>query len=66
MIQKEDGCIGCPKEMGCLGDTCPMKNGYVMVCDECGNEVDELYEYDNQQVCFDCLLDIVGAKKVEV
>lgn len=65
MIRTEDNCVGCPTEMGCLGSGCPKRHEIVLVCDKCGAEgVDELYEYDDEQLCQDCLLDTVP--KVDV
>lgn len=67
MVTHEDNCVGCPTEIGCVGSVCPFSNASVLTCDECGKETDELYEvdFDNDQRCLDCLLDVVGARKVE-
>lgn len=67
MIQYVDECVSCPKEMGCLGTSCKNRNVPILICDECGQEVDELYEidFDNNQRCLSCLLEVVGARKVE-
>lgn len=61
MIEYIDECVGCPPEMGCLGNSCSYKNQPYLVCDECGTVMDDsageyLYEYDvDQQLCLDCL-----------
>ena len=69
MIIHESGCVGCPKEMGCLGDSCPNRNVTIYTCDDCENEVslgyEDLYEYDGKQLCLGCLLEEVGATKYE-
>ena len=54
----EDECVGCPKEMGCLGDNCRYKNVHRYFCDKCGDEFDaeELYVVDGEDVCSDCIL----------
>lgn len=57
MVTYEDECIGCPTEMGCLGDTCPNKNVPHLYCDNCGKEVDELRDYNDEQWCEKCILD---------
>jgi len=58
MIRLEDDCVGCPTEMGCLGNCCPYKNVPVFVCDNCESEdEEELFVYNGQQLCFKCLLD---------
>ena len=57
MIRYEDQCVGCPPERGCLGNSCPYKSVSVYVCDECGDEDVELYEFDDgSQLCKSCLL----------
>ena len=53
----EDECVGCPQEMGCFGSACPNKNAAHYYCDECRDEVEMLYEYDNgRELCEKCLL----------
>lgn len=54
MIKIEDECVGCPPEMGCLGDSCPYKNVPRYYCDEC-NEENKLYWYNGRQLCIDCI-----------
>lgn len=68
MVKYESECVGCPNEIGCIGDYCQYKHVPVLICDECGQEVDELYEvdFDNDQRCLSCLLDVTGAKKVKI
>lgn len=65
MIQYVDECVSCPKEMGCLGSVCPHMNVPIYICDNCGNEVEELWDLEGEQLCLECLLDTVGARKVE-
>ena len=55
MIKYEDECVGCPKEMGCLGNACPNRNVPHLYCDECEYEYDELYTCDGKELCEDCL-----------
>ena len=56
MIKYEDECVGCPPEMGCMGNSCPNRNVKHLYCDKCGEDCAALYidDYDNQ-VCEDCL-----------
>jgi hypothetical protein len=54
MISLEDECVGCPAELGCLGNSCPYKNVPRFYCDGCGNEA-KLYWYDGEQLCIDCI-----------
>jgi hypothetical protein len=64
MIKFESECVDCPNEIGCLGDSCPKHNIPQLICDCCGEDVEELYGYDGEQLCKDCLLDAVP--KVEI
>ena len=54
MIEYEDECVGCPPEMGCLGDSCPNRNVPHIYCDKCGEEYEELYRYDGKELCENC------------
>lgn len=56
MIDFIDECAGCPKELGCLGDSCPNKHVPSLICDDCGNETDSLYEVEGSQYCAECAL----------
>lgn len=64
MIEFEDGCVGCPREMGCLGRACPDRKIPRMYCDECGEECSQLYWLDGEQYCADCVIDKL--EKVDV
>ncbi len=48
----EDLCVGCPKEMGCIGDSCPQKNVPVFECDGCGD--DATIHIDDYDFCDEC------------
>lgn len=61
MVKYENECVGCPKELGCLGNTCPNRNVPHHYCDKCGDETD-LYEFDDSELCGSCVLD--SLKKV--
>lgn len=58
MIRYENECVGCPPEMGCLGSLCPNRKVPYYYCDKCKEEVDELYEVGNKDLCEDCLKDM--------
>lgn len=49
MIKYENQCVDCPKEMGCLGNSCRYRNVPVYYCDTCGDEAD--YEIDGDHYC---------------
>lgn len=55
MIEYINECVGCPKEIGCLGSECPHQNVKYLYCDECGDDVDVLYDLDGQQLCIKCV-----------
>lgn len=54
MIKIENECVGCPPEIGCIGNSCPYLNVPRFYCDECDNE-DTLYWWDGRQLCLDCI-----------
>lgn len=56
MLKNEDHCVGCPPELGCLGDGCPHRNVPHWFCDKCERECDrdELRILDGKQLCYDC------------
>ena len=58
MIRTENDCVGCDRMFGyCKATSCPKYWHYdVLVCDECGAEVDELYKVDDKELCADCIL----------
>ena len=56
MIKCENECVGCPKEMGCMGDSCPNRNVKHLYCDKCGDDVEELYNFLGEELCEQCLL----------
>lgn len=61
MKRTENECVGC-RALGlhCLGSSCPNRNVVRFYCDECKEEMDELYYFDGKELCIDCI-----AKKLE-
>ena len=58
MQRIENHCVGCAKEMGCMGSACPNRNVKVTYCDCCGDEIDGIiYEVDGEDYCEYCLKD---------
>ena len=58
MIVAEDFCLGCPPEI-CSG-YCQYRNKkLIRVCDKCENWEDELYIYKNQELCENCVVDLI-------
>lgn len=55
MERIENHCVGCPKEMGCLGSACSVRNVKVTYCGVCGEEIcDEIYNVDEEDLCKEC------------
>lgn len=60
MKRVEDECVGCTSlGLPCMGLGCPNRNVTRLYCDKCDEEVDVLYEYEGQELCEECLLEIV-------
>ena len=54
MKRYENMCVGCPPEIGCLGNTCPQKNVLMYDCDVCQSE-EAKYIWDGDDYCIDCI-----------
>lgn len=52
IVRIENECIGC--EWPCIYESCPYWAVARLYCDECEEEK-QLYWYDNQQLCLDCI-----------
>lgn len=59
MIVYENECCGCAvPSYPCLGDSCKNRHVPHYYCDKCGQEFDELYDFDGDaQLCAECLLE---------
>lgn len=58
-IRWESGCVDCG--LPCIGNACRYYRVKILECDDCGEEVDTLYQYDSDELCADCVL-----KRLEV
>lgn len=59
MKRLENECVCC--DLPCIGNACPYMNVPRFYCDKCDDET-TLYEYEGQELCIDCikeLLDVV-------
>lgn len=59
MVKFEDQCVGCPAEMGCMGNSCPYMNVPIFICDVCESKVlyKDIRDIDGQHICRDCYMD---------
>ena len=58
MIDIRNECRGCATESyPCLGSTCKYRNVPYLVCDECGEDKEDLYEFEGRWLCADCIED---------
>lgn len=53
MIRYENQCVDCG--LPCLGSSCPHKNVPVYICDECGDEDVDIYEFEDRELCLNCI-----------
>ena len=61
----EDECVSCHRELGCLGNSCPNKNVPHLICDKCHEDVDDLYETENGQLCAECVLEMFEKVRID-
>ena len=58
MIKYENECCGCATESyPCMGSACPNRKVPHLLCDRCGDDVEELYNCYGEELCEDCLKD---------
>lgn len=62
MRETRNECVDCDLRR-CAG--CPYLEVDVLVCDKCGDEVNELYEFDGDELCESCYLDALPSITVE-
>lgn len=56
MIREENDCCGCAvPAYPCMGNACPNRHALHYYCDECGEEVERLWDYKGDQLCDDCV-----------
>ena len=57
MLKYKNYCCSCATPgYPCLGSTCPNRNVPHFYCDNCKEEVEDLYETENGQLCSKCVL----------
>lgn len=56
MIKYENECCDCATESyPCLGSVCLNRNVKHLYCDNCGADVEELWDVDSEEICENCL-----------
>lgn len=56
MRKIENRCCDCATPgYPCRGSACPLVIVEVYYCDECGDELEEIYEVDGDDLCEECL-----------
>lgn len=56
MVKYENLCCDCATDgYRCLGKYCPRQNVEIHYCDHCGDELDEIYDVDGEELCDYCL-----------
>ena len=56
MVRYENQCCGCATpSYPCMGASCPLTKVAVHHCDNCDEELDEIYEVDGEELCEECL-----------
>lgn len=53
MIVVESDCCDC--DLPCIGSSCKHFKTVRFVCDDCEEDVDDLYYFDGQELCIDCI-----------
>lgn len=59
MREVTDECLGCTSiGLPCVGEGCLLKRTTHYYCDRCEEEFEpkELYQYEGEEVCIECLL----------
>lgn len=53
MVRTENECVDCG--LPCIYESCPYWAVTRLYCDECGNEEEVLYWWDDEQLCLYCI-----------
>lgn len=64
MIKYENHCCDCAVPgYPCIGMACSLRRVEVHYCDQCGNELDDIYEVDGEELCEECLKEMFRQKE---
>lgn len=66
MVLIQNDCCSCASPgFPCIGERCELLHVPHYYCDNCEEEVDELYWFDGRQLCADCVLNEMEVVKYE-
>ena len=59
MVKIENHCCDCATPgYPCRGSLCPLTHVEVHYCDKCGDELNEIYDVEDKELCEYCLKDM--------
>lgn len=64
LVYKDECCQCATENYPCLGSACPNRNVPHLYCDNCEEEVEDLYKTEDGELCAECVLKMF--EKVEV
>ena len=53
MVRLESDCVDCG--LPCLYESCPHYQIAIYECDDCGCDARNIYYFDGQELCIDCI-----------
>jgi hypothetical protein len=53
MISVESDCVDCG--LPCIYNACPHYKAIRYICDSCNDEVNDLFLFDGQELCINCI-----------
>ena len=53
MVRVESGCVDC--DLPCIYESCPYYRIVIYECDGCGDEIEDLYHFDGEELCISCI-----------
>ena len=61
-IRIENHCCDCATPSYPCTPDCPLRNVEVHYCDKCGDELDDIYDVDDKELCEYCLKEMFERK----
>ena len=59
MVKIENQCCDCATPgYPCRGSACPLRHVEVYYCDKCGEELEDIYDVDGEELCEYCVLEM--------